>query len=361
MHLSRLAIGLLLWSAILLPAQTHKTENVIFVMSDGLRTQEIFGGLDDGLLPSDEKIADRMKKNYWRDSPAGRRAALMPFLWGEIATHGQIYGNRELGSEARVTNTMFFSYPGYSEIFCGFADPGIDSNDKKLNPNITVFEWLNNKPAFHGKVAIFGAWDTFRYIVNAERSGIPVNDGWSPLTTIPTTPELALLNRLKADGPRVWDDEPFDFLPYYTAIEYIKAKKPRVLYLSLGETDDWAHAGNYSQYVEAAHRVDAYLKGLWETVQSMPQYRGKTTLIFSPDHGRGDGPVAWKSHGKKIPDSKYIWMAFLGPDTPPLGERSKIEAVTQSQIAATLAALLGEDYAGAVPNAGKVIPAVVGH
>jgi hypothetical protein len=48
-------------------------------------------------------------------------------------------------------------------------------------------------------------------------------------------------------------------------------------------------------------------------------------------------------------------MAFLGPDTRALGERSKVAPVTQSQIAATLAALLGEDYNADVPKAGKPV------
>jgi hypothetical protein len=112
--------------------------------------------------------------------------------------------------------------------------------------------------------------------------------------------------------------------------------------------------------LRATHRADAYLKTLWETVQAMPEYKGRTTLVFSPDHGRGEAPVEWKDHGQKVPDSKYIWMAFLGPDTPALGERSKTEAVTQSQIAATLAALLGEDYRADVPQAGAPIPDVLG-
>ena len=92
---------------------------------------------------------------------------------------------------------------------------------------------------------------------------------------------------LKAETPRIWPDEPFDPIPFYTALEYLKEKKPRILYLSLGETDDWAHAGNYTEYLNAAHRADDYVRDLWETVQSMPEYRGSTTLIFSPDHGRG--------------------------------------------------------------------------
>jgi hypothetical protein len=93
---------------------------------------------------------------------------------------------------------------------------------------------------------------------------------------------------------------------------------------------------------------------LWQTVQSIPEYRGATSLIFSPDHGRGEA-AEWKSHGEKIPESKNIWMAFLGPDTPALGERAHIAPVTQSQVAATLAAILGEDYNADVPKAGKPI------
>ena len=47
-----------------------------------------------------------------------------------------------------MTNGKNFSYPGYSEILCGFSDPRIDSNAKKPNPNVTMPEWLNGKPAF---------------------------------------------------------------------------------------------------------------------------------------------------------------------------------------------------------------------
>jgi hypothetical protein len=54
-------------------------------------------------------------------------------------------------------------------------------------------------------------------------------------------------------------------------------------------------------------------------------------------------------------------MAFLGPDTAALGERMHVPAVTQDQIAATLAAFLGEDYGAEVPRAGKPIIEVLTH
>jgi len=121
-------------------------------------------------------------------------------------------------------------------------------------------------------------------------------------------------------------------------------KKPRVLFLSLGETDDWAHAGNYGEYLNSANRVDSYLEQLWAVLQAMPEYRGNTTLILLTDHGRGSGPKDWTSHGQKIPDSKYIFMGFMGPQTPVMGNRTNVPAVTQSQVAATLAKYLGLDW-----------------
>jgi hypothetical protein len=325
-------------------AATPQTKHILFVMTDGLRWQEVFGGADPSLLDNGKH--------------AIAREALMPFLWGVVAKQGQIFGNRNAGSDAFVTNHFFFSYPGYSETLCGFADPRVSSNDKVPNPNVTVLEWLHKKPGYRGQIAAFGAWDVFPFIFNVERAGFPVNAGYDPFTSIPSTPPLDLLNRLKAEIPRVWLDEPFDFMPFHTAVEYLRARNPKILYLSLGETDEWAHAGNYSEYLKSVHRVDDYLRELWEIVQAMPEYQGTTTLIFSPDHGRGEGPE-WKNHGEKVPDSKYIWMAFVGPDTPALGERTHIPAVTQNQIAATLAALLGENYSADVPNAGKPISAVL--
>ena len=339
----------------------RKTRNVIFVMTDGLRWQEVFRGADATLMnKEDGKVqdAEELKQRYWRETAGARREALLPFFWQMLARSGQVYGNRDLGSEAYVTNGHNISYPGYSETLCGFADSRIDSNKKILNPNVTVLEWLNRKPEYRGKVAAFGAWEVISAIVNADRGGFVANAGYDPFLARPVTPEIALLNRLKADT-RVWGDEPLDSFAFHTAMQYLKLHHPRVLFLSLGETDDWAHEGDYELYLDAAHRVDRFLRELWETLQSMPEYRGNTTLIFSPDHGRGATRQGWKSHGEEIPDSKYIWMAFLGPDTAGLGERAHIAAVTQNQIAATLAALLGEDYNADVPKAGKAIGAVL--
>ncbi len=339
------------------------TENVILLMTDGLRWQEVFGGAEEVLVskePGGVKDVEGLKAAFWRDTPAARREALMPFLWTVVARQGQLYGNQQKGSLAQVTNGLKFSYPGYNETLCGFADPRIDSNDKNPNPNVTVFEWLNRKPAYYGKVAAFGVWDVFPFIFNRERCGFLINAGFEPLPSSAATPRIELLNTLKAEMTRYWSAEPFDSLTIHSALEYLKQHKPRVFFLSLNETDAWGHEGRYDQYLHAAHRADACFKAVWDTVQAIPQYQGKTSILIVPDHGRGDAPIEWKNHGQKTPRSEFIWLAALGPDTPALGERANVSPVTQSQVAATLAALLGEDYCAAVPQASPPIADVVG-
>lgn len=146
----------------------------------------------------------------------------------------------------------------------------------------------------------------------------------------------------------------FDSFYFHAAQEYIKEKKPRVVWVAFSETDEWAHEGNYEHYLQAAHNVDSYIRKLWDTVQSMPAYKDKTTFIITCDHGRGSGDD-WRNHGVDVAGAEKVWLAAIGPDTRPLGERTNIPQVTHSQIAATLAALLGEDYHGAVPKSGPPI------
>ncbi|MEJ5366771.1 MAG: alkaline phosphatase family protein [Bryobacteraceae bacterium] len=340
----------------------RRTRNVVVLMTDGLRHQEVFAGADASLI--DRKTGgvadpDRLRREFWRGTPEERRAALLPFFWSVVAREGQVFGDRRAGSEARISNGLNFSYPGYSEAFCGVADPRIDSNDKRYNPNVNVLEFLHRRPGFEGRVAAFGAWELFPWILNAPRSGILVNAGYEPLQLPGSSLQLQLINTLKAET-EYWDGEAFDSFTFHTALEHLRLQKPRVLALLLGETDEWAHAGRYDLYLKSARRFDQYARQLWETLQSLPEYRGSTTLILATDHGRGAGRKDWRSHGRRIRESQYVWMAFLGPDTRPLGVRAGTAPVTQAQLAATIAALLGEDFRTAVPAAAPPIAEVLG-
>jgi bisphosphoglycerate-independent phosphoglycerate mutase (AlkP superfamily) len=136
------------------------------------------------------------------------------------------------------------------------------------------------------------------------------------------------------------------------AREYLKEYKPKVLYIAFDETDDFAHAGMYDQYLGSAHAEDAMIRDIWNTIQSIPQYKDKTTLLVTVDHGRGDKVKAnWQHHGSRIEDAHEIWMAVMGPDTKPLGEVKTSMQWYQKQLAATMAQLLGMKFTANHPVA----------
>ncbi len=236
-------------------------DNVLMITFDGLRLQELFGGADEKFLsPRSGQVKNipLMRQKYWAETPEERRELLLPFFWNVVAKDGQVYGNAELGSPTIVGNGRFFSYPGYNELLSGIADTGITSNAKRNNENVTVLEWLNGKEPYKGRVAAFTSWDVFPFIINTERSGVPVNAAWEG-DIEGDSERVALLNEVQDETPHYWGGVRFDVFTYHAAVEHIKNNQPRVIYISFGETDDWAHDGRYDMYLESAHRTDAYI------------------------------------------------------------------------------------------------------
>ncbi len=338
------------------------TRHVILVTLDGVRWQEVFRGAEDSLVSKqDGGVGDvpAVRREFGGDTPEARRERLLPFLWGTVARQGQILGNRDKASPARVANGLNFSYPGYNEMLTGRADPRVDSNAKRPNPNVSVLEWLEGRPGFRGKVAAVGSWDVYPFILNVDRSGLPVNGGWVPLGGPRPTEAQATLDRLMLGAVRRWADCRDDVYTAEVALEVLRRDRPRAFYVGFGDTDEYAHEGRYDLYLESARKDDAAIGALWAWIQADPEYRGTTTLIISTDHGRGDPPQGWRSHGARVEGSEAIWIAAIGPDTPNLGERRDSPLVTQGQIAATMAALLGEDYAAAKPGVAPPIADLV--
>jgi Type I phosphodiesterase / nucleotide pyrophosphatase len=332
------------------------TKNVVLVTIDGLRWQEVFAGLDESLLGPEhggvnENTARQLRAEFGADTPAARREKLMPFIWTTLATQGQLLGNRTLGSPVSVLNALRVSYPGYNELLTGRADPRIWNNAAGPNPNIHVLEWLQARPGFSGRVAASAAWNVFRPILNVERNGIPLFVTLQQSAPGSVSPRISEIERWMQDIPPITTSESFDAFAYEAALDLIARQQPRVFLLALGEPDEWAHARRYDRYLESVRRCDRFIRQLWEFLQSRPEYRDSTTLLISPDHGRGIQGKDWTSHGQNIPESEQTWLMVMGPDTRALGERRDTPLVYQAQVAATLAALLGEDFRAAYPEA----------
>jgi len=352
---------LLLFSMSTFAQPIHRTQNVVLILIDGYRWQELFRGADFDLLSSskynDNDSLQRMKA-YWADDPGERRRKLMPFTWNYIARQGQLYGNRDLGNEVYVQNPYWFSYPGRAEVLSGFVDTAINSNDYPNNPNPNVLEFINSQPGYKGKVATFACWNATGRCLNQGKTSMLINAPWQDIAGDHLTEAEKLANEMQHFVPRIFgEDERLDANVYALAKAYISARHPKVVYLDFGDPDEYAHAGQYSRYLDDIHDLDAMIGNLWRMMQEDPFYKGNTTFFIVPDHGRGEG-TEWTDHGEETPHSNETWFMVMGPDTKPLGEVKDHEQVYQTQFARTIASLLGLDYTAGSHAVGEKIKMV---
>ncbi|HYO23272.1 MAG TPA: alkaline phosphatase family protein [Flavisolibacter sp.] len=323
-------------------AQSGKAENVFIITTDGLRWQEIFNGADSALLHNTKFVQDTAlaKQLYWDAAAGERRKKLMPFFWNIISHQGQLYGNRARDSKVNVKNIYKISYPGYNELLTGFADPLPILNAPQYNRNISVLEFLATLPEFRDSVAAFTSWNVFPFILNKKRNCILQNSGYASLTD--TTEGIQLVTEVQNKVEQKYKTR-YDALTFFTAKEYIRQHHPRVVFLGLGETDEFAHHGQYDLYLQQISAVDKMIAELWYYVQTDPVYRNNTTFLISTDHGRGRNSK-WTSHHTLIRGSGEIWLAMLGKNIAPLGEMQDIKTVYQNQVASTVAFLLAKEF-----------------
>lgn len=341
-----------LLSFVLIAKAQEKAQNLFVITTDGLRWQEIFNGADSLLVNDAAFVKDTSltRMLYWDASLAERRKKLMPFFWNVVAREGQLYGNRQKGSKVNVKNIYKISYPGYNELLTGYADPLPFVYSPQYNRNKTVLQFLAEEPAFKDSVAAFTSWNVFPFILNKKKNPLRQNCGYEAAGD--TLESNRVFNRVQA-GVVQQTSTRYDLLTFFTAKEYIRQHHPRVVFLGLGETDEFAHGGRYDLYLQQINEVDRMIAELWYAVQTDPFYRGNTAFIISTDHGRGRAKK-WTTHHTFIRGSGEIWLAMMGKGIVPLGEMENEETVYQNQVAATAAFLLGKEFKTA-RNAGRPV------
>ena len=345
-----LIIFFVLMGSTLYSQEKPKTENVILVTFDGYRWQELFGGPQKKVMRVKKYAPDAAKliARFGDTDPRKSRAKLMPFMWNVVAKQGQIYGNKKIGNKVTLTNGYKFSFPGYNEILSGWGDHRINSNDYPDDPNYNIFDFLASKKEFENKLFAVGTWDAFPRIINDKRNHVPVyvnmkadSSGGIHVKNINRPIDF---DKWQTHIPAHNPFAKMDTFTYQFAKEYMQRFHPGFSFIGFDETDDYAHAGNYEAYLNTANTLDSYMQDLWNFVQSDPQYKDKTTIIITCDHGRGDVPILeWRHHGH-VYGAEYIWVAVMGPGISPKGEVTTKMLLHQNQLASTIAALLGYEY-----------------
>jgi arylsulfatase A-like enzyme len=135
----------------------------------------------------------------------------------------------------------------------------------------------------------------------------------------------------------------YDQLTLITAKEYMSKEHPKLIFIGLGETDEYAHARRYDLYVEQANKIDRMIADLWHWIQTTPGYKDNTNILITTDHGRGSRDSKWGSHSSFISGSSQTWIALMGPGIKPLGEMSGEQQIYQWEIAGMISGLMGEE------------------
>ena len=140
------------------------------------------------------------------------------------------------------------------------------------------------------EVAVFASWDVMNEVVEHTPGTLTVNAGYEAFElTWPGARELSLL---QFETPTPWNNVRHDAYTFGLAMTHLRAVKPRVLHLALGETDDWAHDGRYDRTLEAYARNDNQLRELWSVAAVA------TRVPRSHAHADHDGPRPGPNDGR---------------------------------------------------------------
>jgi len=96
-------------------------------------------------------------------------------------------------------------------------------------------------------------------------------------------------------------------------------------------------------YVEAIQRTDRLCGEIWRTIQSEPEYAGKTTLFILPDFGRDSdldaGGNGFQHHRTGDALSRTTWLIAMGPE---IRENAVVDRLVEPlDLVPTLGALFG--------------------
>jgi hypothetical protein len=107
-----------------------------------------------------------------------------------------------------------------------------------------------------------------------------------------------------------------DELSVYITKQLMRQVAPSLLWITMHDIDI-AHAGTYSLYVEGIRRTDRLCAEIWKTMESEPEYAGKTTLLILPDFGRDAdndaGGNGFQHHRTGDALSRTTWLIAMGP------------------------------------------------
>lgn len=132
-----------------------------------------------------------------------------------------------------------------------------------------------------------------------------------------------------------------DELTFFMASEVLRRVSPALLMVNLSDVEV-AHSGTYSLHLAGIRRVDGLCHRLWQLLQSLPDYRGRTTMVIMPEFGRdpdGSSTNGFFNHRSDHESCRLSWAMVLGRGIRP-GQWVE-RPIRQIDLAPSLGVLLG--------------------
>jgi hypothetical protein len=298
---------------------------VVLVVLDGVRWQDVFVGADPHLV----------------SGPAPSAEALMPRLHALIAERGAAVGAPGRGPTITASGPNFVSLPGYTEILGGRRSHACRDNDCPATLESTVFD--QSTTAYAGQTAFFASWERLDRAASSRPRSFVLSAGRTRIwqgEALTADPEMhEWLDRGAAADPAPgWGEFRPDRFTAALALRYLERKQPRLMFLGLGEPDEYAHRGDYAGYLGSLRAADAVLGDLVATLDRMGDRGAHTTVLVTADHGRGHD---WRHHGQEFAESGRVWLVAVGASIEGRGLVRTTRKHRLADVAPTIRQLLG--------------------
>jgi hypothetical protein len=301
---------------------------VVLVVLDGARWQDVLVGADPQLAAEARTTA-----------PSAHE--LMPRLHALIADRGAALGAPGHGPPIAASGPNFVSLPGYREIFEGRRSTGCDDNDCGPPPEATVMDEVAARGA-PGDAAVVASWERIERAATVDSSRLVLSAGRSHLSHAEVLCGDGVGRELLEQGahadpfPGYGDFRP-DRLTAAIALHYLETRQPRLMFLGLGEPDEYAHRGDYAGYLRSLRASDAVLSDLFAVLDHMGARGRHTTVLVTADHGRARD---YRFHGRQFPESARVWLVAAGAGVEARGLAQSLGPHRLADVAPTIRALL---------------------